>query len=190
MMSQEYPDTHNQAIMELGARICLPRSPNCEICPLFSSCFAQKNNVQQDLPVKNNKTKIRHRYFNYFVIRYGDRLAMFERNKKDVWQGLYDFYLIESEHLLQPDEITDPLILEFITSGGFVDILSEEVKHILSHQIIHARFFEVSINENQVAEPLLENHILNFYSKNEIIDLPKPVLVDNFLNYFFDSNGI
>ena len=186
-ISKRHPDSHNQAIMELGARVCVPRNPNCSVCPLSIGCYALLKGVQGQLPVNNKKTKTRKRYFNYFILRRGSTIAMFERSNNDVWKGLYDFYLLEADRLFEPEQINDPFISETLTNGGKIDVLSDENKHILSHQVIYARFFEIIIPENLVNEDLHESLELNFYSKKEILDLPKPVLVNNFLNYYFDN---
>lgn len=186
-ISRKHPDIYNQAIMELGATVCLPKNPNCPACPLSSGCYALLKGVQDQLPVKKNKLKSRPRHFNYIILRKGKTFAMFERNHKDIWKGLYDFYLLESDRLLEPEEITDPFISEALIEGGKIDMVADEKKHVLSHQVIYSRFFEVSIPENLLKEDMYENHKLNFYSKKEILDLPKSVLVNNFLNYYFDN---
>lgn len=186
-ISRKHPDIYNQAIMELGATVCLPRNPICSDCPLASGCYALLKGVQDQLPAKNNKIKSRQRHFNYIVLRKGETFAMFERNHKDIWNGLYDFYLLESDRLLEPEDITDPFISDTLSEGGKIDMIRDEKKHILSHQVIYARFFEVSIPENVLKEDRYESPKLNFYSKKEILDLPKPVLVNNFLNYYFDN---
>ena len=64
LLNTEIPGTHNQAIMEFGARMCKPQNPDCEICPLNSSCVALEKKEIKMLPVKENKIKIKKRYFN------------------------------------------------------------------------------------------------------------------------------
>lgn len=46
------PDTYNQALMELGATICLPRNPKCLLCPVIDHCQARKLGLQDTLPIK------------------------------------------------------------------------------------------------------------------------------------------
>jgi len=51
-LDSKHPGEFNQAMMELGATICLPRSPQCLICPVFSFCEARKLGIQDELPLK------------------------------------------------------------------------------------------------------------------------------------------
>ena len=188
LIPEDSPADFNQGVMELGATICLPKSPKCNICPLVDDCHAFKNKEQDLLPVKRSKVKIRNRYFNYFIIRKGESIALFLRTGKDIWKGLYDFYLVESEALFDPAEITNPFITDYLNHGAQIDIHGPDVKHILSHQVIYCRFFEVELNEKMLMEPNPESPVLNFYSQKEVLDLPKPVLVNNFLNYYYSND--
>ncbi len=51
-LDRDHPGRFNQALMELGATICLPRAPRCSQCPLARDCEARKGGVQRDLPVR------------------------------------------------------------------------------------------------------------------------------------------
>ena len=63
VMDPKRAGQHNQAIMEFGALQCVPQSPDCEVCPLKDRCAAYASGTIQSLPVKQNKTKTRARYF-------------------------------------------------------------------------------------------------------------------------------
>ncbi len=69
LLDKNNPGTHNQAIMEFGAMYCTPKNPDCENCPLKEFCKAYKLNVVELLPIKQGKTKVTNRYFNYFFIK-------------------------------------------------------------------------------------------------------------------------
>lgn len=171
----------NQALIEFGALQCKPANPNCTICDLKSGCYAYANNAQMELPVKLKKTKVRTRYLNYVVFDNGGRLALKERKSGDVWQGLYDFFLIESVA-----EVTDTeSILESVVAVvGKVRIKLSPVVgpflHVLSHQKLVARFWRVELEE-----PIVNEESLKFFNKEEIEALPKPVLISNYLNDFY-----
>jgi len=55
MLDPRRPGDFNQAVMELGATICLPRGPQCLLCPLREQCAARAEGLQNELPVKLNK---------------------------------------------------------------------------------------------------------------------------------------
>ncbi|MDB4533295.1 A/G-specific adenine glycosylase [Vicingaceae bacterium] len=167
------PDTYNQAIMEFGALQCTPKNPNCESCPYLLECFAQKNNIIGELPKKEKKIKQRNRYFNYLVIVDNENIYLNERKGKGIWQGLFDFPLLETKEQLNSFPKMDK---EFNNLDLTLKNQSPEFKHILSHQKIYATFWLVSTNN-----PI---NIDSKYVKiplKEINNYPVPKLIDNYL---------
>lgn len=151
LLDVNHPGTHNQAIMEFGALQCVPSLPNCELCPMTTSCIAFANGTVNILPVKSKKVKVRKRYFNYLYIKNGTFTYLQKRIKNDVWKNLYEFPLIEDDKLLEVKELLQHEGLQRLTTEIKSEItikpLSQPVKHILSHQQIFAQFFEVEIND-------------------------------------------
>lgn len=141
---------HNQAIMEFGALQCVPQKPDCDSCVLQAKCLAYAFNAVQSLPVKQHKAKTRNRYFHYFHIVYDNTTWIHRRTSGDIWTGLYEFPLIET------DEPTDFATLQ--QSGAFrrlfddagemrITIRRPKEKHILSHQILDITFYRVEIEK-------------------------------------------
>jgi A/G-specific adenine glycosylase len=145
---------HNQAIMEFGALQCVPTSPNCIICPLNSHCRAYELNIIHQLPVKSQKTKVTNRFFNYLFIKYKNKTFIQKREQKDIWQNLYEFPLIESNHLFSFSELTenDDFKNLFKNINDLeISKISNPMKHILSHRVIFAQFTTIIVtseNEN------------------------------------------
>lgn len=166
LVSKEQPDIFNQAVMEFGALHCAPQNPLCEECPFAKQCVAKAKDLQKQLPVKEKKLKIRKRYFYYRVYQQDNKLAFSKREGKDIWHGLYDFDLIESEKPLTKAGLEKKL-------GKKKLEISEEYKHVLSHQIIYARFI--------LLKSTLKSKVQQFYSLKKIAELPKPVLISKFL---------
>lgn len=167
LISKEQPDVYNQAVMEFGALHCTPQNPKCEECIFSKQCIAKEKELQKQLPVKEKKIKIRKRYFYYTVYQQNRSLALKRREGKDIWHGLYDFELVEK---------TKPLSKAALERERSVKKgeLTEEYKHVLSHQTIYARFMLVKTKP--------KNNEVQFYSLKKIAHLPKPVLISNFLN--------
>ncbi|MBL7950527.1 MAG: A/G-specific adenine glycosylase [Flavobacteriales bacterium] len=142
LMDRSQPGDHNQAVMELGAIVCTPKSPRCGECPLAAKCMARSTDRIAELPVKAGKTKVRGRHFNY--IRIVDKRALFllKRTGKDIWQGLYELPLIETEKAMTPKAF-ERWLGEAFGKGWIVEGTHGPVKHVLSHQVIHAMFWEV-----------------------------------------------
>lgn len=172
------PDVHNQAMMEFGAQFCTPRNPSCEVCTFQKDCFAFKNALQHQLPVKLQLKKARKRYFYYFVIQKGNSFLMKKREEKDIWHGLYDFVVVETKKPADPEKLfAEDESLRKFRKGKLADI-SGMYKHILSHQLIYARFIQISLSRDVE----LSGPGLKFYSLKKVADLPKPVLISKFLS--------
>ena len=99
------PGRYNQAIMDFGALQCTPSSPRCETCPLSGRCLALAAGTIATRPVKQGKTKVRDRWFNYLHLSSGDHTLLRRREGRDIWQGLYEFPLIETDGPVELPEL-------------------------------------------------------------------------------------
>lgn len=177
------PGVHNQAVMEFGALHCLPKNPLCEECIFKKNCFAYQKKLQHVFPARSPRQKIKKRYFYYFLFRKGNKIRMRERIKKDIWKGLFDFPLHEERRSARVE-----VILERVFSPGKVPVLnalrtriSKEYKHVLSHQVIHARFVEINLPRSGALPPSLHSVNAKDYSVRQLDELPKPVLITRYL---------
>ncbi len=177
------PGMHNQALMEFGALQCTPKNPDCRSCPLNESCYAFSTKRISELPVKQNKTLQRDRYFNYLVLIGNNNTWMRKRVGDDVWRNLYEFPLIETK-----DEISIDKLLE---QKDFQEIIRSELSvigdistwriHLLSHQRIHYRFIRIRLpNEINVPDNLIR------VNKEDIFNFAVPKLLETYLN----ENGL
>ena len=178
LIDRTQPDLFNQAMMEFGALHCLPRNPKCDECIFSKKCEAKSRNLQELLPVKSKKLKVRTRYLNYFVILAKNKVLMRQRNGKDIWKGLYDFYLIETsrsqkaETLIQKDK--------FLGRSRVVRE-SKMITHLLSHQKLKVKFIDIEKTFSKQAELALKKMGLKSFTQKQISRLPKPILIDRFL---------
>lgn len=177
LIPENQASTFNQAMMELGATICTPKKFECENCPLALDCHARIHHKQSELPVKKKKIKIRHRYLYYLIWKEGERLAMKKRGPKDIWQGLFDFDLIETKTPLTREDIYEKVNKQYEYNNAEVVEISEPIKHILSHQRLEAVFVELKSNNVSI----LSDNSLKYFTKQEIEELPKPRLIENYL---------
>jgi A/G-specific adenine glycosylase len=165
--------------MEFGALFCTPKNPVCEACIFAAHCVANQNSLQLVLPVKQRLKKIRNRYFYYFALQKGQSFLMKKRNEKDIWQGLYDFHLVEKKRSYNPQKLLEEdSELKKLTNRKRIVEVSGAYKHVLSHQLIYSRFIQVKLNK----KPLLNGSGLKFYSLKKVGELPKPVLISRFLS--------
>jgi A/G-specific adenine glycosylase len=174
--TQNSVSTLNQALMEFGALQCTPQSPKCIFCPLQENCQALAKGKIQDLPVKTKKIKVKERFLNYIIFECEQKLALKIRNEKDIWQGLYEFYLIEKDKIFEKTEIE-----EYFKDLTFkIQHISQNYTHILTHQKLYITFFHISIPNPNIE--ILKNY--NFFDKTAIENLPKPILIANYCKDF------
>ena len=125
----------NQAMMDFGALQCTPRSPRCEDCPLGETCVAWREHRVGKLPVKLKKMKVRERYLTYYYIRCKGHVAIHQRGGGDIWQGLWEPLLVESQ--------TEGMLgdSDFDFNEGTLSLLRQRVKHVLTHRILWTDFY-------------------------------------------------
>ncbi len=188
LLPAQQTDEYNQGMMEFGALQCTHQKPNCMYCPMQLNCVAFQQGKQKELPVKIKKLKIKKRYFHYLIFEYQKNgevfLGMKQRVDKDIWSGLYDFWLEEKAALQNTETLLGEANWEDVLTSKWV-ITKESVvyKHILTHQRIHATFHHIQIPASQTENVFFDK--LHFFKLSEIVDLPKPVLIDNYLNKNF-----
>ena len=174
LLDKTQPDNYNQAVMEFGARVCTPKQPQCETCIFNSSCYALAHNSIASLPYKKGKTKVRKRYFNYFIfLDDANNTVIQQRTAKGIWQGLYEFPLFETDKKASNKKIKKYLKTNYRTEKALLYNV-EAVVHKLSHQHLYTHFWIVktkSKNSKSVAWNTLKNY-------------PFPVLIRNFIKKF------
>ncbi|MFN7674776.1 A/G-specific adenine glycosylase [Flavobacterium sp.] len=166
----------NQAIMEFGALLCVPKNPDCQNCVFNDSCLAlQKKKVAQ-LPVKSKKLKVRHRYFNYLVFSDSNNNTLIQkRTQKGIWHNLYEFPLLETEIIE-----TEENILALIKNQNFIKNSIQNIQlfnpqtivHKLSHQHLNIKFWKIKVNGK------IENGI----DWESVKKMPFPIVIFNFIS--------
>jgi len=177
LIPKKDPDIYNQAIMEFGALYCTPANPNCPACVFNTICVAYKVGDQSKLPVKTKAKAKQERFLHYFMIRCGNEVLMKERGGNDIWQGLYEFLLIESK---KPITFSETLKL----AKGILkkNIIGQygPIKHVLSHQILHTQFYTVEVDKKEF-NALKKEYNLETILLEALAVTPKPVLLSKYL---------
>jgi len=182
LIDVKQPGTHNQAIMDFGALQCKPQNPLCTTCPLNDSCVALEKQQIKELPVKEKKGKIKIRHFNYLVFLTDKYMTILnERKGKGIWQGLYEFPVVETINNIQKKElVASNKFKELVPQKHQITLFNEkEIVHKLSHQHLHTKFWIVTSND-------FEELILEW---KEVKKFPVPILIANFLKEFNPMNG-
>lgn len=143
LLDRENPGEFNQALMDFGSLQCTPGIPDCGSCPLNHYCEAHLTGMVNKIPLLRQKKRLRHRYFHYLVITDGTSVWLHKRTENDIWHSLYEFPLAEMPSGKRPDAGS------WFKTTGIPHIqpekISETYRHTLSHQLIHARFYEVTV---------------------------------------------
>jgi len=143
LLDHAHPGDHNQAVMELGALVCTPRRPACADCPLRPKCVAHATHRIEVLPMKAGRTKVRERHLHFLDIRLEQGTPLQKRGPDDIWAGLFQLPLIESD-----GRLTRPALLRRLRAihpGPWtIQEHTGPATHLLSHQRLHITFWRVS----------------------------------------------
>jgi A/G-specific adenine glycosylase len=152
MLAQELisltdPAGYNQAIMDFGAKVCMPAKPLCDDCPLSKICLAFKGNLQAELPVRSKKIVKKERFFYYVVIKSDKEIIISKRLGSDIWKGLYELPMIESAKPISRNIkkiISDTLGIE-------ASILNHSKAYVqqLTHQTVRSVFIFADVDDFQ-----------------------------------------
>ena len=119
-----------QALMELGATVCVPNgAPNCAACPLSAICLAHRDGIETELPIKTAKKPRRVERMTVFLLHNADGYALRKRPETGLLAGLWEF-----PHV--PDKLELPQVLAQLEHWGIVpeDVeRSSEKTHIFTH---------------------------------------------------------
>ncbi len=178
LLDKDNPSNYNQAIMDFGAVICKPAQPLCALCPLRIKCIAFNKELVNILPVKEKSIKRKERFFTYLIVEYNGSFYVHKRTAKDIWQGLYEFVLLETPQQLSDEELfKTELFTSFFKKKKYsVTAISPIFKQLLTHQIISGKFFRIKLKN-----PLNINSNLILVQKKQIHLLPFPKFITSYL---------
>ena len=165
------PGLYNQAIMDFGALQCTPAQPRCGDCPLAGRCLALAAGTVGVRPVKQGRAKVRDRWFNYLHVTCGDRTLLRRRGEGDIWEGLYEFPLIETDKAADFAELAATAAFRELLGNGRWHLRRSVTMpgHQLSHQLLHAVFHRIECDA-MPAFPSVETAALGGYALPRLID--------------------
>lgn len=144
IMPEDRPGDFNQAMMELGACVCIPNgAPCCGECPLQENCMAHIDKVEMDYPKKASAKARSIEKKTILVIRDADRTVIRKRATKGLLAGMYEFPTLEGHCSVK--EIT-----QYLAANGLHTIhikQLEEAKHIFTHKEWHMQGYMIRVDE-------------------------------------------
>ncbi len=131
VIPQHCPGDFNQAIMELGALVCVPNSvPDCDVCPIKNGCQAKKNNNWDVLPVKSAKSPRKEEDYTVVLICCEDRILLKKRKSTGLLADLYQYVLLDGD--LSKEQLLPFLKDKNISAQDIKPI--GKTKHIFTHK--------------------------------------------------------
>ncbi len=167
LLPEEDPGAFNQGMMDFGAIQCTPLSPACLTCPLSESCEALRSGRVAELPVRKEAPAVRDRYLSYIYLRCAGKTAIRRREAGDIWQGLWEPFMIERSDPGQALPLPD------WTCGGTLRTVCEDLRHQLTHQTLHASLL---LYESDTAPALPED--FRWIPEAELDRYAKPRLLE------------
>ncbi|WP_301098813.1 A/G-specific adenine glycosylase [Otariodibacter sp.] len=105
----------NQAMMDLGAMICVRSKPKCTLCPLEKECKANAENAWQKYPTKKQKKELPIRQSYFLILQLGTKILLEKREDEGIWGGLFAFPQFESfEELKRSDLVKNMQISQHL----------------------------------------------------------------------------
>lgn len=132
VLPQDRPGDFNQALMDLGATVCIPNGePHCTQCPLLSLCKAHQKNLISQIPQKTKKQSPLSEEKTVFLITHNGKIALTKRPKSGLLAGLWEFPNV-AEKCTQ--KRAKEVLLSFGITAAQMHALVPK-KHVFTHKI-------------------------------------------------------
>ncbi len=173
------PGDFNQALMELGAMVCVPNgAPHCVECPWEGLCQAHLEGKEMNYPRKSAKKPRTIEEKTVLIIRDENKAALKKRPSKGLLAGMYEFPCLEGS-------LSEKQVIEYLKNVGMSVIKIErltESKHIFTHKEWHMTGYAVRVDE---LSPKGGKDMI-FVEKGEARDkYPIPSAYAAYLQYFY-----
>lgn len=184
VLDKANPGAFNQAIMDFGATVCKPALPLCSKCPLQGICNAYATGRVNLLPIKEKTLTRKTRWFSYFVFTSNGKTLVHKRTGKDIWQNLYEYYLVETADNPKWDKqlVQDVLHGQLNIQAGMHIQIQPAAPQQLTHQQIKGWFIQAPL----MAIPAnLTGEGFEWLPAETVAQLPFP----RFINQHTGKNG-
>lgn len=153
-----------QALMELGALVCLPKTPDCGNCPVAAVCRARQWGREGELPFKSAKKSPQLLEKTIFILRNRDGEILMRRRTERMLSGLWEFHMAEGA-------LTEADARAWLRQAGWkVQSIGSlgEARHVFTHQIWQMRGYDCRVEGNWSADETM------WVKESDIKELPIP----------------
>ena len=152
LLSRSRPGDFNQALMQLGQAVCLPRSPRCERCPLRSGCRAFQLGRPENFPTPRPRRATELHHLAAAVLRDGGRVALVRGLDDGLLGDLWNFPAAFGRTKQAAREALGAKLDSVFPSPVGLKSRIGEVKHIITHRQIRVTLYPVDWNGNADAD--------------------------------------
>ncbi len=164
-LDHKRPGDFNEAMMELGACICVPKAPKCYKCPISKFCVAHKNGRPLNYPIKRKKERIPHYTFVGCIIKEKNKILIQKRQDK-MLNGLWE---IPNKNVNDIDNINEELNNYINKHYGF-DINVKKQLGIVSHSYSHFKMKLILFECIKLGEIKKYNQMYNWIKKSDVVN--------------------
>ncbi|HOJ67994.1 MAG: A/G-specific adenine glycosylase [Candidatus Hydrogenedentes bacterium] len=172
LLSPSHPGDFNQAMMELGARICVPRKPSCHLCPVAAGCLARIRGTADTLPRKNARPESPHHHVVVAVIEENGAYLVGRRPEKGLLGGLWEF----PGGKVQPGESLENALVRECREELEIEARPETLLATIDHAYTHFRVTLYFYRARRIAgTPVPRAHdALLWADRDTLRNLPMP----------------
>ena len=169
LVPADRPGDHNQAVMDLGATVCVPGTPDCARCPLSAFCDACKAGDAADLPVLPKAKPQKVIPFAVLLIRSGGRVLM-RRRTETLLNGLWCFPMFEGE--FTPEDLRQ-YVQKKLSLSLSAPVPAGTARHVFTHRIWQMSIYEA---DAEASAPAPEGY--EFFSLDQLDQLALPAAMN------------
>ncbi|MBQ3792192.1 MAG: A/G-specific adenine glycosylase [Clostridia bacterium] len=140
---EDRPGDFGQALIELGALVCIPGTPRCGVCPLRGMCESRVRGMENILPVRKKPEGKKTERYTVLVLSAREKTALVRRREGELLAGMYGFPTV-------PEERTEEEILRSLQKQGACVLRTEslgEARHVFTHRIWEMKGLFVLLKE-------------------------------------------
>lgn len=132
LLDEKNPGKFNEAIMELGATVCLPKNAKCSLCPVKTFCTSYKKGLVDQIPLKSKAAPKHKRFHVAGIVKNGPNICIARKSPKGLLAGMWEFPVLELS-AAQFKNGYSKLFEQKYKINGELKTTSQEMNHIYSH---------------------------------------------------------
>ena len=184
VLPQSQPGRFNQALMELGASVCSPKSPQCETCPVSGFCRAFRDQTQSTIPRLAKRAEITAVTEASIAVRKKDKYLLRRRTAAERWAGLWDFVRFELAPAASIAQIVDTVREQ----TGLKIVLGSQIAE-LKHAVTRYRITLKCFTAESVSGTLHQHEEWEWVPPDRFVEFPLSVTGRKFAKLLAEHKG-